>query len=208
MPVPPRWRRRLRSHWRRWPVLRWSLTATAVVLLVAPWWSRAGRDPAPRRQVPVLTADVAAGEIVADGDVRLAWRDASSVPSAALSGAWAGRTAVVPLVAGEVLIGSRLAPEGLSGVAALLGDDERAMALPPGPGGRPPLSVGDRVDLLATVTDDSGAIPSFVVSAGARVVDVDDESDVVTVAVPASDATAVAAVIATGTITLALSPPG
>jgi hypothetical protein len=73
----------------------------------------------------------------------------------------------------------------------------------PGGAGRPPLRPGDRVDVLATLGDGSGETITVVVDA--TVLDVDDQSDVVTVAVAPEDAPSVASAVATATVTLALS---
>jgi pilus assembly protein CpaB len=163
--------------------------------------------------VAVVASPVDAGSVVGDGDVRLERRPASMVPDgrAVTTAARAvGRVAVVPLVPGEVVVASKLAPEGLRGAAALLPAGMRAIAVPAGPGGRPPVVVGDRVDVLATLAPEdegSGEAPTVVVAEGALVVDVDGESDAVTVAVPAEDAPAVAYAVTAGSITLALTAP-
>jgi hypothetical protein len=73
----------------------------------------------------------------------------------------------------------------------------------PGGAGRPPLRPGDRVDVLATLGDGTGQTVAVVLDA--TVLDVDDERDVVTVAVEPDDAPAVASAVATATVTLALS---
>jgi Flp pilus assembly protein CpaB len=110
--------------------------------------------------------------------------------------------ALADLVPGEVVVRSRLAPDGRRGAAALLPEGQRAIAVPGG-AGRPPLRLGDRVDVLATLGDDSGR--TVVVVTGATVLDVDDQRDLVTIAVPPDDAPSVASAVATATVTLALS---
>jgi len=100
----------------------------------------------------VAGRDIAAGEVVDAGDVRVERRPRAMVPVGALASAAAvtGRTARVELAAGEVIVRRRLAPGGTSGPTAMLADGARAIAVPAGPGGRPPLRPGDRVDVLAT----------------------------------------------------------
>ncbi len=228
MPVPPRWRRRLRSWIRRSPVMWWlGAGALALVTLVVVRSSLAqGASLAERygelRLVAVVDAPVAAGSVVERGDVRMERRPASTlprgVPVGGPSGA-AGHTALVPLVPGEVLLRSRLAPAGLTGAAALLPAGMRAVAVPAGPGGSPPVAIGDHVDVLATFSDGTGGSsvsgdspassgpPTVVVAANARVLALDDEADSVTVAVPPADLPALAYAITAGVITLALTGP-
>jgi Flp pilus assembly protein CpaB len=105
---------------------------------------------------------------------------------------------------GEAVLAGRLAPDGLRGVAALVPPGWRALALPVGPAALP-LSVGDRVDLVAAVggTDATESqSPSFVLAGNAVVVAVAERS--VTVAVRAEDAPRVALGIVTGSVVLAL----
>ncbi len=66
--------------------------------------------------------------------------------------------------------------------------------------GTPPLSVGDRVDVLATPPNSASSV---VLAHGARVVGVDDRA--VTVAVRPDEAPAVAGALAAATVTLALT---
>lgn len=206
-PFPPRWRRRWRAWMRRSSFSWWVGVLLVAALTGAVVRTSLARSSAlldelgPLRPVPVVVRPVAVGEVVGDGDVEVGRRPSSMIPSGITTvDSVVGRVALVPLLAGEVVAASKLAPDGLRGAAALLPDGMRALAVPAGPGGRPPLSVADRVDVLVTVADST-----VVVAAGAVVLALDDESDAVTVAVPADEAPAVASAIATGTITLALS---
>lgn len=144
--------------------------------------------------VPVAARDVSMGAILSDDDV--AWRSlpAAVLPVGSLAEVPVGRTALVPLVAGEPLLASKLAPDGVHGVAALVPAGARAVAVPVGDA-MPPLQRGDRVDVLA----------SSVVAADAVVLDVGDT--VVTVAVVAADAPRVADALGRGPVTLALASP-
>lgn len=213
MPVPPRWRRQLRAWVRRSPVVWWVgvavlalTTATVVRTSVASAAAQSARFGG-LRSVPVVVRPVAAGEVVRPGTLRMERRPASTLPSGpgvegGASGA-TGRTALVPLVPGEVVIASKLAPDGLRGAAALLPRGMRAVSVPGGPGGRPPAVVGDHVDVLATFAD----APTSVVATRALVLAVDDESDAVTVAVSVDELPAVVFAITAGTVTLALTGP-
>jgi Flp pilus assembly protein CpaB len=130
------------------------------------------------------------------------------VPAGAVADAPDGRIVTDAVVAGEAVVERRLAPGGLSTVAALVPEHHRAIAVPSSIGGlgtdAPPLTNGDRVDLLATFDVlDGDAPPTGAVAEGALVVDVGDEGTV-TVAVPEEDAPRVAFAVARGTVTLAL----
>jgi pilus assembly protein CpaB len=132
--------------------------------------------------------------------VALESRPEGVIPPGALSEPPVGRVALVALVPGEVLLDSRVAPEGLTGVAALVPEGWRAVAVPATTvtGAIPVLDIGDRVDVLVTL----GEPPTVVVADDAVVVDVNDES--VTVAVPRDDAPRVAFGVVAGGVTLAL----
>ncbi|HUP87553.1 MAG TPA: SAF domain-containing protein [Acidimicrobiales bacterium] len=155
----------------------------------------------PLRSVPVVVRPVSEGDVVGRADIRFERRPASTIPDDDVGAS--GRVAIVALVPGEVLVASRLAPDGLRGAAALLPSGMRALSVPAGPAGRPPAAVGDHVDVLATDAD----LSTVVVAEAALVLAVDDESDAVTIAVPADDTPAVVSAIAGGTVTLALTAP-
>lgn len=159
------------------------------------------------REVPVVVRAVQAGEVIHPEDVEQRSLPAAFVPDGEVAVDSVGRTAVVTLVPGEVVLANRVAPRGQRGAAALIPAGWRALAVPAGPGGRPRMKRGDRVDVLATFdpTGQAGARePTVVVATAALVVDVDDEIDVVTVAVAAGDAPRLAFAIAAASVTLAL----
>jgi Flp pilus assembly protein CpaB len=145
-------------------------------------------------RVPVAARDVAVGTVLADDDV--AWRvlPVGALPEAAVADAPVGRTTLVPLVPGEVLVAPKLAPDGVHGIAALLPAGARAVGVPV-VDGMPPLRRGDRVDVLAPA----------VVAADAVVLEATEV--VVTIAVVAADAPRVAEAVARGPVTLALASP-
>jgi Flp pilus assembly protein CpaB len=158
--------------------------------------------------VPVAARPVAAGRTLRDGDVAVRRLPAALLPRGRLARAPAGRVAVVPLAAGEVLLAAKLAPDGLTGVAALVPPGHRALAIPVDPGGLA-LNPGHRVDVLATfdaaTPEAPDPEPTFPVATDALVVDAGDEA--VTVAVTPTQAARVAFALARGTVTLALTSP-
>jgi pilus assembly protein CpaB len=153
----------------------------------------------PMVDVPVAARPVEAGVVLAEDD--LAWRRVPRgvLPAGDVARSPDGATTLVPLAEGEVLLVAKLAPDGLRGPAALVPPGSSAVAVPAPKDGRPPLRRGDRVDVLAA-TDEGGA----PVALGAPVVEVAEE--VVTVAVSAEEAPAVAFAVARGIVVLALAP--
>ena len=206
---------RIRFFLRRFPLLYWVaafslafVTATVVHGTVGRAQAAAARYGSVRA-VPVAVRPVAAGNVVAAGDVAVRRVPAAFVPSGRLG--VVGRVAVVPLAAGEVLLASKLAGAGEQGVAALLPEGTKALAVPAG-AGTPPLARGNRVDVLASFDTaageeaqgaDAGA-PTFPVAIAALVLEVDPET-AVTVAVTPDEAPRVAFAIAKGTVTLAVT---
>jgi hypothetical protein len=110
-------------------------------------------------------------------------------------------------------VAERLAPQGLTGVAALVPAGHRAVAVPIGPLAAPPLTIGDLVDVLAVVPVaaeaagaprvQSGDEPSFPLVEAALVVDVGEQS--IAIAVPDADAPRMAWVLTNGSVVLALA---
>ena len=198
-------RRRALVYWAATALLA-GLTAVLVGALV----TRAERAAArygDARPVLVAVDDLAPGDLVTEAAVAVELRPAALVPEDALSERPEGRTALAPIAAGEAIVPERLAPDGLTGVAALLPEGTRALAVPTGPGTLR-LALGDVVDVL--VTADPGLVEGTAgmgrtVASGATVVDVTE--DTATVAVAQADAPAVAAALTQGTVTLALSLP-
>ncbi len=106
---------------------------------------------------------------------------------------------VWPVLAGEVLVDERLAPDGITGPMALAPPESRALAIPT-PTARPPVSVGDRVDVVAVSLD--GSTRAQRVATGAVVIATSDEA--VTVAVGPGELTATAKAAIEGTAVIAL----
>ena len=200
---------------RRSPVPFWALavalslvTGLAVARLVGDASAGAARLGG-LVDVPVAARPVDAGTPLRPTDVAVRRLPAALLPDARLARSPAGRVAVVPLAAGEVLLATKLAPDGVRGVAALVPPGHRALAVPVQPGALT-LRAGHRVDVLATfdVADpaaEPAGPPTFAVATAALVVDVTD--DAVTVAVTPDEAPRVAFALARGTVTLALTGP-
>jgi len=204
--LPPR----LRYH----PMARWLafavLLALAVTVVHRTTASAADEHQqwGATRSVAVARNRIAMGTTIDAGDVEQRRWPVALVPDGAVDGTPAGRTAIATVEAGEAVLASRLAPEGEHGMAALVPDGWRALAVPVAPTVLA-LGVGDHVDLIAgfdvgdASTDRS---PSLVVARDAIVVAVDEQR--VTVAVPDDDAERVAFAIVAGTVGPALRASG
>lgn len=153
--------------------------------------------------VAVVLRPVAAGHTLASADVALRARPAGSLPVGAMGGLPMGRVALVDLFPGEVVVEHRLAGAGRDGPAALLAEGERGIAITALTGERPPLRVGDRVDLLSVPADGTAARP---LARRRLVIAIEGETGAVTVAVEADLAAAVAHALERGRIVLALAP--
>jgi pilus assembly protein CpaB len=186
-----------------------ALLAAATALTVTSLVDAAGaaRDRwGTSRRVVVATRDLAPGEVVDAGAV-----ETRELPEGVLSGAALADTpegAVVrqPILAGEPVVASRLAPHGLTGAAALVPPGGRAVAVPSGPAGAPPLAIGDLVDVLTVLPiglDTGSGEPALTLVERAAVVDVTDQA--ITLAVPEDDAPRVAWALSNGSVVLALA---
>jgi Flp pilus assembly protein CpaB len=175
-----------------------ALTGITVSSLVGRASAMASRWGAPE-QVAVAARFLPAGAVVASGEIVLRDVPSGLVPEGALRRPPVGRTLLAPLAQGEVVTAGRVAGTGVGGLAALLPDGGRALAVPIGPG-TPPLRRGDRVDVLATFEGDE---PTFAVASSAAVLAVTRDKSV-TVAVTADEAPRVAFALAQGAVTLAL----
>jgi Flp pilus assembly protein CpaB len=195
-------------HLRRHPALFWlfavvlsGVTGLVVLRLVGEAQAAAARYGA-LLAVPVTSGPVGAGDVVQRSDIVWRREPRAFLPAAAVARTPVGRTAIVPLVAGEVVLDARLAPRGMRGPPALVPPGARALAVPVGPSS-PPVARGDRVDVLATL--DGSTPPTFAVAARAVVVEAAPTR--VTVAVSAEEAPRVAYAITRGAVTLALDGP-
>ena len=209
-PKPRRRRFRVGLALRRQPRIWWLLTlgtAAAVGWIVSSIVTEADRTRAAWGRstvVAVATRDIAAGSPLGADDVDLVKRPLTLVPPGALEELPDGQVAAAAIAAGEVVVTARLAPLGLTGLAATLPGGSRAVAIPVEVGLAPPLSVGDHVDVLVALAPEAAGDgpPGFVVAAGALVVAVDEGA--VTVAVRAALAPRIAVALGQGAVTLAL----
>jgi Flp pilus assembly protein CpaB len=209
-PKPRRRRLRVGLALRRQPRIWWLLTlstAVAVGWSVSAIVTEADRTRAAWGQstvVAVATRDIPAGAPLGHDDVDLLERPLALVPPGALEELPDGQVAAAAIAAGEVVVTARLAPVGLTGLAATLPEGSRAVAIPVEVGLAPPLSVGDHVDVLVALAPEAAGDgpPGFVVAADAVVVAVDDGA--VTVAVRAPLAPRIAVALGQGAVTLAL----
>jgi Flp pilus assembly protein CpaB len=187
-----------------------ALTVVALVGAAGTARDRWGRS----RPVVVATRDLAPGEVVAGADVEVRDLPEGVLPEDVLEGVLDGGPtapptgAVVrqPILAGEPIVATRLAPQGLTGAAALVPPGERAVAVPLGPSGAPPVTVGDLVDVLTVLPaglDAGDEEPAFPLVERAAVVDVTEAA--ITVAVPERDAPRVAWALSNGAVVLALA---
>jgi Flp pilus assembly protein CpaB len=188
------------------------VTGLVVILLVSS--AEAARQRWGRsRPVAVATRDLAPGDVIDASAVEVRRLPDAAVSPGALAEAPAGSVVRQPMVAGEALVAERLAPQGLTGVAALVPAGQRAVAVPIGPLAAPPLTIGDLVDVLAVVPVAAEAAeaprvqsedePSFPLVEAALVVDVSEQS--IAIAVPDADAPRMAWVLTNGSVVLALA---
>ena len=134
-------------------------TATCVASLAAA--AGAARDRwGTTRPVAVATRDLAPGDVVDDRAVAVRDLPVAAVSRTAVSDAPVGATVRQAIPSGEPLVAERLAPHGLAGAAALVPAGHRAVAVPLGPAGRPPLAVGDLVDVVVVLAADLPAPPA------------------------------------------------
>ena len=208
-----------RLRLRRREVTWWATAIALAVLTVSVVGGALGRADAAadrwgvERTVLVATGPIGIGQTIEPGDVGTAEWPAALVPADTVTGEVVGRVAVAAIDEGEVFVERRLAPGGLSGAAALLPPDTRALAVPDIAGGLA-LAPGDVVDVLAVVDpfalgpdpeDGPTGATAEIVAAGATVVAVSEDST--TVAVGSQEVGRVAAALAQGVVTLALTSP-
>jgi Flp pilus assembly protein CpaB len=155
-----------------------------------------------RTATAVATRELAIGDEIGPGDVD--WRE---LPVALVAGTPLadpiGRIVTAPVLTGEPVVIERVAPEGIRGPMALSPPGGRAVAIPVGDG-RPPVLVGDHVDVMAVPLD--GSTRAQRVAGRGVVVDVGD--DAVTVAVRSDELAATARAALEGTAILALTAAG
>jgi hypothetical protein len=182
-------------RWYRRPLLLGlivALVATALAVTVG------GRAGPPTTTVVVVARDVEAGRPLTGDDLHRRPRPVGDIPVDAVVDDPVGRTPLVGLVAGEVVLERRLAPGGVGAVASLVAPGAVGVWLPPG--GLPvQLAVGDRLDLLLI---EPGRTRPVVEAA--PIVGVDEGG--VTVAVPTAIAPSVVEAVALGQLAPVVAP--
>jgi Flp pilus assembly protein CpaB len=204
-------RRRIAIVLRRQPVVFWTLSALAALatftsVSTAMRAATAGADTY-GELVPVIVAavDLDSGQVIAPGETHMVSLPAKLVPPSAVQRDPAGLAVRQRIVAGEAVVSDRLAPVGSFGIAATLEPHERAIAIPL-PAHRPPIEVGQRVDVLATTDPGSviGRSPTSLVAEAAVVLDIADGG--ITVAVSTNDAMRIAAALTSTVVDVVINP--
>ncbi len=204
------WWRRSRSRTGRWLLaLGLAVVAAAIVSQLTGQATSTVASWGHTRSVLVARHDLGTGRVVnADDVVRRELPDAAVPPSAVTedsAGNPIGRVVTNPIVAGEIVSRQRLAPDGVQGIAALIPDGRRAVAVPTEGTGLA-LRVGDRVDVFAPGRTDGSAASrtdrTDPVATAAVVVDV--STTAVTIAVDRAEVAALAHALGQGTPVLAL----
>ena len=204
--LPPR----LRYH----PAIRWLALAALLTVAVTVVHRTTASAADERHQwgatrtVAVANHRIAMGSTINGADVESRSWPIAMVPAGAVQTVPSDRTVTATIEAGEAVLVSRLAPDGVHGMVALVPDGWRALAVPVAPTVLT-LTIGDHVDLIAGFdvgNANPDRSPSLVVARDAIVVAVDEQR--VTVAVPDSDAERVAFAIVAGTVVPALRASG
>ena len=202
-------RQRVAIALRRQPIVFWVLTlasaGSAFVVLHGALDAAAEGADTYGSLVPVVVAatDMHPGHVVGGTDVEVVRLPSRLVPPGSLDELPVGEVVRHTILAGEAVAGRRLAPDGAVGIAALLLEGERAVAIPL-PTHRAPLVVGQVVDVLATTDPTSaGARGATSVVAEAAVVIAVDEGGI-TVAATADDAVRIATALSTAVVTVAV----
>src|SRR4051812_33777191 len=118
------------SHhrWRRWlrrPSVHWTLMGLLAIATVFVFTSAARQAEASRRAwgasrtLVVARHRLATGRVITPDDVELKWWPEGLVPDGYFTTPPIGHTVRTLIGSGEPLVRDRVAPEGLSGVAAL-----------------------------------------------------------------------------------------
>ena len=100
------------------------------------------------RSVPTATHDLETGAVIQPGDVAWADRPIAALPRAAMDSDPVGRVMLTRTIEGEPFNTDRLAPNGATGLTALITAGRVAVALPTDDR-TPPLATGQTVDLYS-----------------------------------------------------------
>jgi Flp pilus assembly protein CpaB len=209
----------MRLPWRlrrRQPVVFWmvaGLLAAATGLATAAVTNGAEHEReawGTARVVAVASRDLEPGSVLGVGDVQWEARPVAVLADDAVTEGTAtdGRLVAATIRRGEAVVGGRLAPDGLTGISALMPPNTRAISLPPG-NRRLDLRLTDVVDLWRGADRSSiGANPGASLVARSATVVATADDGTVTVAVNADDAPLVAAAVIGGQVVIALRRPG
>jgi Flp pilus assembly protein CpaB len=202
------WRRRWLARLPVGPILLAAAAALTLVSLRAVPADLA-LDPASAGPVVVATVELPSGTVVDADDIEVRAYPAVAIPpsSATDTDQVVGRLVTASILEGEPVVGSRLAPDGLLGIAAATPPSWSAFALPVD-ANVPDAVVGQAVDLYALDPSTGPAASGSAarrVARDARVVAVDDEQ--VTIAVRAADAPGVAGALIGSTVVTAITGP-
>ena len=205
---PPVWWRGSRAQMARW--LLAVVLALGAATLVAGQVRHASDIVAglgALRVVVVARHDIEPGRTVTADDLTTRQLPVLALAPGASGPEVIGRVVTARIVEGEVVDRARLAPAGISGIAALIPPGWRGVPVPrPSDGSGLTVHVGDVVDVL---TADPGGLDraesASVVAAGATVIGVEDTS--VTLAVRPADAPGIATALGRGIPVLALVGP-
>ena len=192
-------RRRLRRH----PLAHWLLVLGLAVLSALVVGRRTADADAARaawgatKPVVVATRAIDAGATIDADDVALQRWPAAVVGTSALDALPVGRAVRVALAPGDMLRVDDIAPTGVAGLAALIPDGWRAVAVARGTASVA-VARGDRVDLVAATADGAAAMvarDALVLAADAKTITVAVPSDVADRVAGALATTAVVAVL-------------
>lgn len=168
----------------------------------------------PTGQAPVVNQAIRPGDVLTADSVEVRSVPAGILPDGALTemSQALGRTAVVPIAAGEVLLSGKLNPEGGGGLSSRLPDGRWAMVLPSGwlLSPVPEIAAGDRIDLLGYQRGAPLSTAGLIVTSVEVLVVYGnkDNPDRLTLAVTMDQATAIGYARANGLNLLALLRPG
>lgn len=187
------------------------LVVAAGALVVVSVQGAPGAAPTDPSASPVVVAavDLPAGIVVDPDDLEIRWlpRQARPATAASATDEVVHRQVTATILAGEPVVGARLAPEGLVGVAAATPPGWSAFALPVD-ATLPPAALGQAVDLYSLDATTDPGLPvdeARRVARAASVVAIDDQR--ITVAVRAEDAPGVAAALISSTVIVAVTGP-
>ncbi len=200
-PVPVRARLTLwlqRLNRRRLVAIASSLVAIVVVNGVVQRARNTIAELGTRQEVSVLARDLPAGAILTSEDLTTASWPSGLIPSGEIAQATVGRVAMDDLIAGEVLIESRLFPPD-----GLISPGQRQITLPL-PLAPPPLAVGDQVELVGVLPPDGPFSTAPAVLALATVVAADEAG--ISVVVPREQALIVVEYLVLGVIEFLVVP--